>query len=111
MDIAGWSDIAIALISAATGGGLLKIVDTWLNRAKLKNETAKQLRDEAKEETVALKTEVNYWKDKVREAEKDIDSWKAQYWKIFTDYKLFQLKVGQILIDNGISAKDLLKDE
>ncbi len=109
--MAGWGDIVIALISAATGGGLLKIVDTWLNRAKIKNETAKQLRDEAKEETAALKTEVTYWKDKVKEAEKDIDHWKAEYWRIFTDYKLFQLKVGQILIDNGISAKDLLKDD
>jgi hypothetical protein len=99
------------LISAATGGGLLKIFDTWLTRAKMKSENAKQLRDEAKEEANVLKNEVNYFKDKVREKEKEIDEWRNKYWDVFMSYKTFQLKVGQILIDNGISPYALLKEE
>lgn len=110
MDITAWSDIIIAFVSAATGGGLLKVADTWLNRAKLKNEAAKQLRDEAKEEATSLKNEVNYFKDRVREKEKEIDEWRTKYWDIFMEYKQFQLRVGQILIENGISPNTLLKD-
>lgn len=111
MDVTAWTNIIIAGVSAITGGGLLKIADTWLNRAKLKNETAKQLRDEAREEANSLKTEVNYYKDKVREKEKEIDEWRTKYWDIHFSYKNFQLKVGQLLVENGISPGALLKDE
>lgn len=111
MDVTAWSNIIIAAVSAITGGGLLKVADTWLNRAKLKNETAKQLRDEAREEAISLKTEINYYKDQVREKEKEIDDWRSKYWDIHFDYKNFQLRVGQILVENGISPSALLKDE
>lgn len=104
-----WSDIIIAAVSAITGGSLLKVADTWLNRAKMRNETAKQLRDEAREEATGLKTEINFYKDKVREKEKEIDEWRAKYWDIHFAYNNFQLKVGQMLIENGISPAMLLK--
>lgn len=87
------------------------MADTWLNRAKLKNDTAKQLRDEAREEATSLKNEVNYYKEQVRETEKEIDEWRSKYWDIFMQYKTFQLKVGQILIENGIPPNALLKDD
>lgn len=106
-----WSNIIIAAVSAVTGGGLLKVADTMLNRSKLRNETAKQLRDEAREEAVALKGEVNFYKDKVREKEKEIDDWRTKYWEVFMSYKNFQLKVGQILIENGISPSAFLKED
>jgi hypothetical protein len=111
VNVTTWPDIVIMLISAATGGGLLKIVDTWLNRAKMKSDSAKQLRDEAREEASALKTEVNYFRDRMREKEKEIDDWRTKYWDVFMQYKTFQLKVGQILIDNGISPNALLKED
>jgi hypothetical protein len=111
VDITAWSNIAIAALSAITGGGLLKAMDTWLNRAKMRNEIAKQLRDEAREETNLLKTEVNFYKDKVKDTEKEIDDWRTKYWDVFMTYKNFQLKVGQLLIENGISPGTLLQDE
>lgn len=111
MDVTTWPDLLVMFISAATGGGLLKIVDTWLTRAKLKNDSAKQLRDEAREETNSLKNEVNLFREKVREKEREIDDWRTKYWDIFMQYKTFQLKVGQILIDNGISPNALLKED
>jgi hypothetical protein len=111
VDITAWSNIVIAAVSAITGGGLLKVADTWLNRAKMRNETAKQLRDEAREEAAALKSEINFYKDKIREKDKEIDEWRTKYWEVFMGYKNFQLKVGQILIENGISPSLLLKDD
>lgn len=109
MDVNGWSNVIIAFISAVTGGGLLKVADTWLNRAKLKNETAKQLRDEAREEATSLKNEINYYKDRVREREKEIDDWRRQYWHIYEEYSNFKLTVSQLLINNGIDPQTLLK--
>lgn len=109
--MSAWSDIVIAAVSAITGGGLLKVADTWLNKAKMRNETAKQLRDEAREETLALKNEVLFYKTGIREKDKEIDDWRTKYWEVFMEYKNFQLKVGQLLIENGISPGTLLKDE
>jgi hypothetical protein len=111
VDITAWGNIILAALSAITGGGLLKLADTMLNRAKLRNETAKQLRDEAREETTSLKTEINYYKDKIREKDKEIDDWRAKYWDIHFAYNNFQLKVSQILIDNGIPPSALMKDK
>jgi hypothetical protein len=106
-----WPDIIVALISAITGGGLLKLADTWLNRAKQKSETAKQLRDEAREEASSLKNEVNYFKDKVKEKEREIDEWRTKYWDVFMQFKTFQLEVGQILINHGIAPNTIFKEK
>lgn len=110
MDVTTWPDIVIMLISAATGGGLLKIVDTWLTRAKIKNEGAKQLRDEAREEANTLKNELNYFREKLREKEKDIDDWRKKFWDLDMEYRMFKLTVSALLIKAGYDPNTLLKD-
>lgn len=106
-----WPDIIVALISAVTGGGLIKLGDTWLNRVKLKNETAKQIRDEARTEASSLKTEVNYYKDQLREKEKEIDDWRKRFWDLDMEYRMFKLRVSALLIQAGYDPNTLLKDD
>lgn len=105
-----WPDIAIALVSAVTGGGLLKVFDTWLNRAKLKNETAKQSRDEAYRESESLRTQIKELKDEIKTTEASMDDWRAKYWDARTKYEVFKIKVAQLLIENGVSPSDLFKE-
>jgi hypothetical protein len=99
------------LISAATGGGLLRIVDTWLTRSKLKNDASKQLRDEARAEATSLKEELNYFREKLREKEKDIDDWRKKFWDLDTEYRMFKLTVGALLIKAGYDPNTLFKDD
>jgi hypothetical protein len=110
VDVSTWPDVVVMLISAATGGGLLKVFDTWLTRAKLKNETARQLRDEAREEANSLKNEVNYFREKMREKEKDIDDWRKRFWDLDMEYRMFKLTVSNLLIKAGYDPTTLLKD-
>ncbi len=110
VDITSWSDIAIPLVSAVTGGGLLKVFDTWLNRAKLKNEKAKQSRDEAYRESESLRNQIRDLKEEMKSIETSADDWRAKYWDARTKYEVFKIKVAQLLIESGVSPSDLFKE-
>ena len=105
-----WSEIIIALVSAVTGGSLLKVFDTWLNRAKLKNDKAKQSRDEAYRESESLRSQIKDLKEEMKTIETTADDWRAQYWDARTRYEIFKIKVAQLLLENGVSPSDLFKE-
>lgn len=105
-----WPEVWIALISAVTGGGLLKLADIWFNRQKIRNDNAKQLRDETRIEVTELRQQIKDLDEKIKTKNDEIDNWRKQYWDVYMSYKTFQMEVSQILINNGISMKDLFKD-
>lgn len=108
--MSSWPEIAVALASAATGGGLLKIMESWLTRTKMKSEQDKQFRDELRTEAGILRIQIDAIKAELKQTEKELDEWKSKYWDLFLQYKTFQIEVSSLLIQNGISPKEMLKD-
>jgi chromosome segregation ATPase len=106
--MSNWQDISVALVSALTGGGFIKIMESWLTRNKNKSEQDKQFRDELRAEAEGLRKQLDKLKDELRQAEKELDDFKEKYWKIYTEYQQFKLSVYGILLQNGIKPADVL---
>lgn len=106
--MSNWQDVLVALVSAITGGGLIKILESWLSRQKQKTEKDKQFRDELRGEAEGLRKQLENLKKELKDTEKELDDFKEKYWKIFTEYKQFQLEVYSILLANNIKPTDVL---
>jgi hypothetical protein len=107
----GWPEVIIALLSAGGGAGILKVADTWLTRVKIKSDSAKHIRDEKTAEIASLKEEVKYYKSEANRAEAESDKYKREAFDILMQYKMFRLEISQILIDNGLNPRDILKGD
>jgi len=71
----GW----LALIGALLGGSGLKIVEAWLNRSKIKEDSATELRNE-------LRTEVRGLRDELRTVEDELDKWRGKYYELLDEF-------------------------
>lgn len=107
--MSNWIEISIALTSAITGGGLFKVLEGWVSRTQVKSAQAKQFRDELRTEASDLRAQIELIKSELKTTEKELDDWKDKYWNLFMEYKTFQIEVSSILIQNGISPKEMLK--
>jgi hypothetical protein len=77
-----FSDYAIpifALIGTIFGGAGLEFVKRWLGKAKDKDDTATELRNELRGELTALKQEL-------AGVEKELDEWKQKYYDVVEKY-------------------------
>lgn len=70
---------AAALIAAIFGGVGLKIVESALNRSKVKNDLQAQMRLELRTDVVSLKEQL----DKIEEA---LDAWKKKYYALLVSF-------------------------
>lgn len=70
---------AFALISAIFGGVGLKIVESLLNRSKVKNDLQTQMRSELRADVITLKEELDL-------IEASLDVWKKKYYKLFVAF-------------------------
>lgn len=64
-----------ALIGALLGGSGLKLIEWWLNRAKTKDDSAKDFRQE-------LRTDLTEVKKELDRVENELDAWKEKYYKL-----------------------------
>lgn len=81
MDV-DWGNYAIpiiALLGTIFGGAGLEFVKRWLSKAKDKDDTATQLRNELRGELTSIKTEL-------ANVEKELDEWKAKYYEVVEKY-------------------------
>lgn len=106
--MSNWQDIGVALISALTGGGFIKLMESWLTRNKQKSEQDKQFRDELRGEAESLRKQIESLKAELKNAEKELDDFKEKYWKVYTEYKQFRFSVYAILLANGLDPKQVL---
>ena len=106
-----WQDIGVALISALTGGGVIKLAESWLSRNKLKTEQDKQFRDELRSEAESLRKQLESLKLELKNTENELDSFKQKYWQIYSEYQQFKLSVYGILLANGIKPAEVLPPE
>lgn len=69
----------IALFGTLMGGVGLKIVEHWLNRSKVRDDAATQIRTE-------LRTEIQSLKQELSEAESDLDKWRGKYYELMDQF-------------------------
>jgi len=100
--------ILTALLSALTGGGLLKFLEFWLTRSKQKTETDRSIRDELRASAEGLRREHDDLKKELKAVETELDAWKIKYWDTYMAYSQFKLQVLNILLQNGIKPEDVL---
>lgn len=73
------SEPVLALLAALFGGAGLKIIETLLSRSARKEDLAKELREELRQESQSLK-------DQVREAQDSIDKWRSMYYALLASF-------------------------
>jgi seryl-tRNA synthetase len=69
----------LALAAAIFGGVGLKVIESVLNRSKVKNDMETQMRAELREDVVGLKEEL----DKIEAA---LDAWKKKYYALLLSF-------------------------
>lgn len=68
----------LALIGALLGGAGLKVIESWLNKSKVKEDIATNLRNEIREDLKSCRAELH-------QVEKDLDAWKERYYDLIQD--------------------------
>lgn len=83
-----------ALVAAIFGGVGLKVVESLLNRSKVKNDLQTQMRTELRADVITLKEELDL-------IEASLDLWKKKYYKLFVAFN--ELIV--IAVANGLEEE------
>lgn len=81
------SDAWLALIGAIMGGSGLKIIDTWLGKAKVKDDSAAKFRDELRAEVVAMREELRKTREELVASNAREDEWQAKYYELLISSK------------------------
>jgi chromosome segregation ATPase len=76
----------IALVGTLFGGIGLEVTKRWLNRAKEKNDTAKQIRDELRTDMATLRQEVQTLKAELDKVEAEVVQWQEKYFELRSKY-------------------------
>lgn len=76
----------IALVGTIFGGAGLKITERWLNRAKEKNDTAKQIRDELRTDMATYRKEITDLKTELDKVEAEVNAWQDKYYELRDKY-------------------------
>lgn len=84
----------LALIGALLGGSGLKFIEHWLNRSKVKDDTAAQFRNELREEVKNLREEL-------RKTEEDKDKWQKDYYDLKGEYLKLQAMYDALVNQTG----------
>lgn len=87
-DLNGISEAWLALIGALLGGSGLKIIEHWLNKAKVKDDSATSFRKELRDEVTSLREEL-------RKVEKELDEWRDKYYALMDEFSQFKRDNGQ----------------
>lgn len=111
--MADWNGILTAGISALTGGGLIKMMEMWLNKKKSVFDEGKAFREEYRGDIKELRTEIagmkeDYLKEKKsRERAEDRADWWKDYAQALTmNFRLFQYDMREVLKSNNIVIPD-----
>lgn len=109
--MSGWVDVGTAAVTALAGGGLIKLVESWLSKSKYKTDQDKAFRDEKRVEADDLRKQIDALKKELKVAEDDLDVFKVKYWDIYTAYQTFQLTVYAILVKHNIDPIDIMPNK
>jgi len=82
----------VALIAALLGGSGLKVIEYWLNKSKVEQDSAAAFRNE-------LRDEVKTLRDELRKAESELDQWKAKYYELMDEFLKFRSNIDRSKTD------------
>lgn len=106
-----WGSIVSALIAAGAGGGMLKLLEMWLSKGKVKFDEGKSMRDEYRADIRELRLEIGLVKAELKlektlreEAERREDYWKDWAFKLVIKFRLLQNDMRNILKNKGIEV-------
>ncbi|QIN94114.1 hypothetical protein PP459_gp119 [Streptomyces phage Wakanda] len=69
----------LALFAALLGGSGLKVIEYWLNRSKVQQDSATAMRTELREEVRGLREEL-------RHVEEQLDLWRGKYYELMDEF-------------------------
>lgn len=69
----------LALLGALLGGSGLKVIEYWLNRSRIRDDSATQMRTELREEIKGLREEL-------RTVEDELDKWRGKYYELMDEF-------------------------
>lgn len=69
----------LALLGALLGGSGLKVIEYWLNRSKVREDAAAQMRTELRDEIKGLREEL-------RTVEDELDKWRGKYYELMDEF-------------------------
>ncbi|QQV92525.1 hypothetical protein SEA_FORREST_185 [Streptomyces phage Forrest] len=69
----------LALLGALLGGSGLKFIEHWLNRSKVKEDAATQMRTE-------LRDEIKVLREELRTVEDELDKWRGKYYELMDEF-------------------------
>ena len=72
----------VALLGTLLGGAGLKIIETWLGRAKERASEAASMREELRKEIADLRAQLQAAAEEERRLEAQVDDWKQKYWDL-----------------------------
>ncbi len=82
----------LTLAGAILGGSGLKVIDFWLGRSKVKDDSATSLRAELREDLRATKEELD-------KAESESDEWRVKYYLVVEAYQNLRVDFNQALFE------------
>lgn len=72
----------IALVGTIFGGAGLKIIESWLGKAKERATEAQTMRDELRKEIDSLRTQLEKGAEEEKRLEAIIEEWRAKYYDL-----------------------------
>lgn len=72
----------VALVGSIFGGAGLKIIESWLGRAKERATEAQTMRDELRTEIDSLRTQLEKGAAEEKRLEAEIEKWRARYYDL-----------------------------
>lgn len=98
-----WLIPVLTFLGTIFAGAGLKWIEGWLKKAKDKDDTATNLRNELRGELTSLKSEI-------QQTEKELDEWKGKYYLLIEQYLSVrsQLETAKSLLNNaGIKVPEV----
>lgn len=99
------TEIWVAAIGALGGTGVLKIIEWFLNKGRVQDDTATQFRTELREELARVKAEL------IRTTG-EVDKWKEKYFMLLEQFVVLKsdLHIGLDRIQNEVLERDGTKN-
>jgi chromosome segregation ATPase len=72
----------VALVSAIFGGAGLKLIESWLSRAKVRADQGTVIREELRKEIDGLRSQLDKADAEEQRLEKQVEEWREKYWAL-----------------------------
>lgn len=99
------TEIWVAAIGALGGTGVLKLIEWWINRGRVREDTATQFRTELREELARVKA------DLIRQTG-EVDKWKEKYFMLLEQFVVLKsnLHISMDEIQDAVLEHDGIKN-